>query len=669
MELNSISPSTVINNQHQVFDPRITDKDQAQRLWTSESVELAKKGLADGYKLIESPYNSRITGDVKLKRANLPFKYTPEEFMEKKRSMHDKVYFGNNHVSLKDPVYGWQRVTLRDYQCNLLKRYTKNRWNIILFPRQSGKTTTTIIEIVHFLTFNIDKDCVVVAQSAIVVEEILQKIKYAFSSMPFYMQPGFVSFTNDKIVLDNGCRLSIGVASESVVQGFSLDFLYIDEFAYIKESMVHKFWINIYPSLQANPHSRCVITSTPNGRNLFHTMWTGAINGTNTFVPYRIYVTDVPRSQPFEEFKKETIKNVGIDGWLMGYECSFDVGLKSVFHTTTQLKLRDWQRMGEDIIDDNGNKISQVWSNDNNFLGSLHKDLSFIKQGTEAVIADEKHTITYNLNKDKFVMTVDISEGLDQDYTVLKIYKMMWSRKHKRIVYVCIAVLRTNDTSVEDFARLVADMLRHINQSNIRIVVESNNYGGEFFSTLKFLSNYDKKYNYIQMEVFAKTMRKSISKLEYGIRLTEESKAVGIKRFTNMIRNDQMWTSHNESIEEYLNFGRQRNGTFKANYGHDDLVMADVDLAYWINADDSNSNQYIKDVESFLRSLENDSDSVVKIYDSEDTSVQIISFNNSSFNIRNHEAAINKKPKQELDNNYFDDQYNLGNNTMSTVVM
>ena len=50
-----------------------------------------------------------------------------------------------------------------------------------MFPRQSGKTTTTVIDIVHFLIFNIEKDCVVIAQSERVVMEILAKIKEAFA--------------------------------------------------------------------------------------------------------------------------------------------------------------------------------------------------------------------------------------------------------------------------------------------------------------------------------------------------------------------------------------------------------------------------------------------------------------------------------------------------------
>jgi hypothetical protein len=116
--------------------------------------------------------------------------------------------------------------------------------------------------------------------------EILAKVKEAFASMPFFMQPGVLRWTKSGCMLDNGCRLFVGVASESVVQGFSLDYVFIDEFAYIPNNRVQKFWNNIYPTLANNPESKCIIASTPNGRNLFWELWQAARNdGKVTGVP------------------------------------------------------------------------------------------------------------------------------------------------------------------------------------------------------------------------------------------------------------------------------------------------------------------------------------------------------------------------------------------------
>ncbi len=180
--------------QREVFDPRIIDVDgSGKSLWTTESVELAVKGLSEGYRLRENPFLKSVKGAM-LRKSALPFKYTEDELQILGMCLDDKEFFSDNFGKLKDAGKGWVNITLRDYQRNLLKRYTDNRWNIIMFPRQMGKTTTTVLEIIHFCTFNIDKDCVVIAQSDKVVNEILAKIKEAFAGLPFFMQPGFVSF-------------------------------------------------------------------------------------------------------------------------------------------------------------------------------------------------------------------------------------------------------------------------------------------------------------------------------------------------------------------------------------------------------------------------------------------------------------------------------------------
>ncbi len=346
---HSLMNSTIAKSQ--VFDPRILGNgDDAQAQWTTDAVELALQGIKEGYKLKESPFNKNVK-DCNLRKGNLPFKYTEEELEIYDMCMEDKLLFGNTFVQLKDGDAGWQQITLRPYQEKLLKQYDDEKWNILMFPRQSGKTTTTVVEIVHFCTFNYDKDCVVIAQSELVVNEILQKIKNAFAGLPFFLQPGFISFTKKGFTLDNGCRLSIGVASESVVQGFSLDFLFIDEFAYIPTTRVTKFWNNIYPALVNNHNSRCIIASTPNGRNKFYELWSAAKLGKNKFKTSHIYWWEVPRKglpgqtqeQIQENFKNDTIANVGLEGWLMGFECSFDTQLNSIFHTKVQQALRKSQ--------------------------------------------------------------------------------------------------------------------------------------------------------------------------------------------------------------------------------------------------------------------------------------------------------------------------------------
>ena len=617
-----------------VFDPRLIEVDSSENVvWSSESVHLAQKGIADGVRLKVSPFLPRQT-DFQLRRANLPFRYTEDELEILKICINDKIFFGNNFINLKDAEKGWQQIKLRDYQEKLLKSYSDNRWNIVLYPRQSGKTTTTIVEIVHFCISNYDKDVVVVAQSDMVVNEILSKIKMAFSALPFFLQPGFVKFTSKGFILDNGCGLSIGVASESVVQGFSLDLLFIDEFAYILTSVAQKFWINIYPALTNNPHSKCIIASTPNGRNLFYELWIGAVNKTNNFVTNKVYWYDVPNRD--EKFKEDTIKNIGLTGWLMGFECSFDTNLTSIFNVTKQKELRDNQLTFE-------NK----WSYDND---------SILKKFDICTLS--KDIINYDLKEDYFLIGIDISEGLGQDFSIMKFRKIEYNPTYKRLDYKLMGVFSDNEISVVDFATKLLDILKYFDLNKVRVVIENNNYGGEFINQISNLYKYDNRYKFFDNICLAKFIRQNRTedniayddKYEIGIRWNKENKLVGVNAFRTLMNDDVFDLTHYQSVEEVLNFGKNKtNNSYQSQFGHDDLVMADITTAYFVYT----MNIYAK---SFL---DNCIYKLKQYYENnvltEKELLQLMEdkkpdeYSRDGWYIRNHQEELNKhKPKSKI---------------------
>lgn len=623
------SKTEVLNKvlkKREIFDPRIIDdNDNSKQLWNTESVELALKGLSEGYKLKDNPYLKSVRGAL-LRKQNLAFKYTEDEITCMQYCAEDKIFFANNFGKLKDGAKGWCNIVLRDYQENLLTQYTKNRWNILMFPRQSGKTTTTVLEIVHFCCFNMDKDCVVIAQSDKVVNEIISKIKECFAGLPFFMQPGFISFSKKGFVLDNGCRLSIGVASESVVQGFSLDLVFIDEFAYIRDSMAKKFWDNIYPTLVNNPESRCIIASTPNGRNMFWNLWNGAQMKTNKFSPYRIYWYDVPGRD--QQFKFDTIANVGIDGWLLGFECSFDVGLKSVFTTPKQQELRNLQTTYE-----------KDWSFNNDSIGNKY-----------GIYFMNKQKYNYSLKNDYFLLSVDLSEGLDQDFSVLKIKKIDWNTQEKRLEYKTVGVLHTNDLSVEDFAEMNLELFKYFDKTKIKVVVENNTYGGEYFLQIdNQVLNNPREYNYYSPDVFAKFRRESKNDYERGIRWNQYNKKTAVKSFSNLVSKGIMEESYYQTIEEYLNFGKQKNGSYAASYGHDDLTMADVTAAHFIKCGDLFSNQFLVVVENEIRLLYNDERLEIKIAKEAEERKKRNIYERNGFHLRDHEACLSMVEKTNND--------------------
>lgn len=593
------------------FDPRvITEDGKSRRVWTSESVELANKGLREGYKLLENPYLRSVKG-YNLRKSGISFKPSGEEMEVMEAIMDDKLWFCNNFLHLKDEEKGWIQVKMRDYQSKLLSLYDTEKWNIVMFPRQSGKTTTTIGEILHFVLTNIDKDIVCIAQSDKVVREIRKKLLEAFSKIPFFMQPGCIAVNKEGFMFDNGCRITVGIAAESVVQGYALDFLYIDEFAYIKNTMVRKFWNNIYPTLINNPKSKCIITSTPNGRNLFWELWVGSEMKNNRFHSYRIYWYDVPGRD--EKFKQDTIVNMGLEGWEMGFECSFDTQLKSVFGIMVQKALRASQLvMKEEWATEEGTTLD----------------------GFEMLSRD---TCDYDFKRDYFLIGIDIAEGLEQDSSTIKIRKMEWDKNLKKLTYRSVGVFHDNNISVEDLAIKVMVISRLFDPGKVKVIVENNTYGGEFFTHMRNLRNHDRDYFDFNMDIIAKFIRDSKGDYEYGIRRSRKNKPVDVKSFTSLVSNNIMIESNNTTIEEYLNFGRKKDNTYAANYGHDDLVMADVAISHFIKSNDINCREFLKMTEGNLRCIANDEDQEVLAKKAAEAMLKDIYVTSNGFKVRDHE--------------------------------
>lgn len=603
--------------QREIYDPRILDVDDTSKaLWNSESVELAVNGIANGYKLRDYPFLKNVKNGL-IRKANLAFKYSEEELDIIQVCSEDKEFFANNFGKLKTEDKGWINIALRNYQCKMLRQFDLERWSLLMLPRQSGKTVTTVIELVHYALFNIDKDIVVVAQNDKSVNEILSKIKEFIIGLPFFLQPGVLYFNKKGCAFDNGCKIVVGVASESLVQGLAIDFLFIDEFAYIRDTIIRKFWNNIYPALSNNPKSKCIIASTPNGRNYFFEFWKAAEGRVSRFIPFRIYWWEVPGRD--EQFKLDTIANTSIEAWEMGFECSFDTALKSIFATQVQKRLREIQLQFEN-----------EWSIQNHYLGEKF-NMKFVSQ----------NKIPFDFQKDYFILGIDISEGLDQDSSVAKLRKVSWDSNLKKLVYESVGIFKSNDISVEDFAQWFMDFSKYFKTDRFRAVIENNTYGAEFFSQVKSLKINDPKYSWFDNIIIAKFMRKAKDDYENGIRWNHSNKRVAVKSLADLTTQNIMRETNYDVIEEYLNFGKGKNDVYKAQYGHDDTVMADVSTSHFIKSNNIYATAFLKVAESDLRALCNDEDiELVRKREEEQRKKDSVYKTENGFELRNHAEHV-----------------------------
>ena len=104
--------------------------------WTSKRVDAWMKDYANGHIRKDNPWADGMIG---IRKPELLFEYTPEEIQEVTKCAQDIIYFANNYCYCMQGGKGYQPLTLRDYQENMLREYSKNRFNCTLAARQIGK--------------------------------------------------------------------------------------------------------------------------------------------------------------------------------------------------------------------------------------------------------------------------------------------------------------------------------------------------------------------------------------------------------------------------------------------------------------------------------------------------------------------------------------------------
>ena len=109
--------------------------------WTSKRVDAWMKDYANGHIRKDNPWADGMIG---IRKPDLLFEYTPEEIQEVTKCAQDIIYFANNYCYCMQGGKGYQPLTLRDYQEDMLRNYSKNRFNICLSARQSGKCTFAV---------------------------------------------------------------------------------------------------------------------------------------------------------------------------------------------------------------------------------------------------------------------------------------------------------------------------------------------------------------------------------------------------------------------------------------------------------------------------------------------------------------------------------------------
>lgn len=549
------------------------DLELESNYWSTRRVEellwkIEEEGL--DYKQVDNPFHD---GDPELKRANILWEYTPEEVLEMQKCAKDVVYFSKYCRVMTDE--GLAYVTLRDYQESVLREYQGNRFNVFLAPRQVGKSITSAIILVWYLLFNHDKNAMILANVGSTAEELMDKIKAIVKGLPWFLKPGIVVNNVMSMKFDNGCRAIAKTTTKTSAIGFTIHFLYMDEFAHIHPNFIESFFRSTYPTVSSSKVSRIIITSTPNGQNKFWEIYQGAMTGDNTFNPIRVDWWQVPGRD--EEWKKNEIANLGSEELF-----NQEYGNQFLSSSTLLLGSRELQKI-------KSNETEYVWREVDALddLGIKYESFrwhpKFDPNSTDMV-------------GKKFVLSVDLAGGGGGDFTVLNVFKVV--PLPKKIIeeiddfedesdffgLLQVGVFRDNSVELDEFKKIIECVICDMfGPERIKILLELN-YKGEVLMD-KLLLN-----DLISEEIFVYTKHSETARVKKpGIKYSTNNKLKYCEELRQIIKNnrviinDKKWT-----VSELFSFGMNGRGSYSSQSGHDDVAMTLVNLSALFGTSDFN---------------------------------------------------------------------------------
>lgn len=383
----------------------------------------------------------------------------------------------------------------------------------------------------------------ILAHKGTAANGILQRLKLAYENLPPWMQAGIVEWNKGNIELDNGSKIAAFATSADGLRSGSYDAILLDEFAFVQKNIAEDFITSTYPVITAGDKTKIIIISTPKGMNHFFEMWVKATQKKSDYVPIEVHWSAVPGRDA--AWREQTIRNTSEEQFKQEFETEF-IGSSNTLISAA--KLKQLIAMEEEPGYEDGDM--DIWEN-----------------------PVDGHT---------YVMTVDVSEGLGQDYSTFSIIDVT------KIPYTLVAKYRNNMIQPMLFPTVIYQAAKKYNDAFV--LVEINSIGLQVSDILHHELAYE---NLIKIEVKGKQGQQHTpgykKKIAFGLKTSKQTKIIGCTNLKTLIESDKLIIKDREMIKEFTTFAVDKQ-TYKAESGsNDDLVMTLVHFG-WLS-----SQKYFKE--------------------------------------------------------------------------
>ncbi len=442
-------------------------------------------------------------GNPNLKKANVQQNWTKKEVEEYSKCMKDPVYFIQEYIKIINIDEGLVPFKLYDFQKEMVGTFHNNRFTICKLPRQSGKSTTILAYLLHYVLFNPTVNVAILANKAAVARDLLGRLQLAYEHLPKWLQQGVMSWNKGSLELENGSKILASSTSASAVRGGSYNIIFLDEFAYVPANVAEQFFSSVYPTISSGKTSKVMIVSTPHGMNMFYKLWTDAVHERNEYNPIEVHWSEVPGRD--EEWKAQTIKNTSESQFNTEFECEF---LGSIDTLISARKLRT---------------------------------LSFI----DPIKTNAGLDIYKNPDPERtYFITCDVSRGTSNDYSAFIVFDI------SEMPYTIAAKYRDNEIKPLVYPQKIYDLARAYNQAFV--LIEINDIGEGVANTMQFDLEYDNLCMTSMRGRSGQVLGGGFSggSSQLGVRTTKATKKVGCSNLKQMVEDNKLIVEDYDLVNE-----------------------------------------------------------------------------------------------------------------------
>ena len=506
-----------------------------------------------------------------IKKPHQSISFTTDQILELAKCADPSdgpIYFLTNFYYIQHPTKGKIIYQPYEYQTRYIDVCHTFRYSVALLPRQSGKSTTAAGYLLWYAMFVPDSTILIAAHKFQGAQEIMQRIRFAYEACPDHIRAGVVSYNKGSIEFENGSRIVSQTTTENTGRGMSISLLYLDEFAFVRNTIAQDFWTSIVPTLSTG--GKAIITSTPNSdEDQFWQIWLAANKtideygnetdlGKNGFKAFRAHWNEHPDRD--DAWAAEQKSKLGDERFSREIECN------PVIYDETLIAPM--------------------------ILAELTHNEPIFKQGQVRWFKRPEKSKIYTVS-------LDPSLGTGGDPAAIQVFELP--------ELIQIAEWRHNKTNIHGQIKLLREITDFIydttkEETNIFYSVENNTLGEAALFAIDELGEENIKGSFISEPKQMGSGRR----YRKGFNTTNKSKLLACSKLKNFIEKKKMQVNSRNLISELKTFIAS-GGSFAAKAGEtDDLVSAvllNIRMVHFLQGFDSDLDNKLREQEEFIAPL------------------------------------------------------------------